>query len=193
MAGDACGRRRRSGHGRDCCRRRDRRRRSPCDPRGAKNGIRPRRAPRGPDRRPWASGRRRGGHLRPRPPLRRSAAEIALAGAVRKAAAGDGTLPSDLLGRLLEQVGRLQRQVLAPSGLSFNGLSKREVEVLRLVAEGLDTSEIARRSRLLRADDQERDPRRHDAVPAPEPLPGRRLRAARRSDLVSSAHGAQPA
>jgi DNA-binding NarL/FixJ family response regulator len=41
-------------------------------------------------------------------------------------------------------VGRLQRQVLAPRGLRFSGLSDREVEVLRLVAEGLDTGEIAR-------------------------------------------------
>lgn len=59
-------------------------------------------------------------------------------------AAGDGAVPSDLLGRLLEQVGRLQRQVLAPRGLTFSGLTPRETEVLRLVAEGRDTSEIAR-------------------------------------------------
>jgi len=63
--------------------------------------------------------------------------------AVRTAARGDGTLPSDLLGRLLTQVGKLQRQVLAPHGLSFGGLSEREVAVLRLVADGLDTGEIA--------------------------------------------------
>jgi DNA-binding NarL/FixJ family response regulator len=63
---------------------------------------------------------------------------------VRHAAAGDGSVPPDLLGRLLRQVGRLQRQVLAPRGLTFTGLSEREVDVLRLVADGLDTSEIAR-------------------------------------------------
>ena len=34
--------------------------------------------------------------------------------------------------------------MLAPAGLRFSGLSDREVEVLRLVAEGLDTGEIAR-------------------------------------------------
>jgi DNA-binding NarL/FixJ family response regulator len=67
----------------------------------------------------------------------------AIVAAVRTAARGDGTLPSDLLGRLLTQVGKLQRQVLAPHGLSFGGLSDREVAVLRLVAEGLDTGEIA--------------------------------------------------
>jgi DNA-binding NarL/FixJ family response regulator len=68
----------------------------------------------------------------------------ALVAAVRTAARGDGTLPSDLLGRLLMQVGKLQRQVLAPHGLSLGGLSDREVAVLRLVAEGFDTGEIAR-------------------------------------------------
>ncbi|GAA3700844.1 response regulator transcription factor [Microlunatus aurantiacus] len=62
-----------------------------------------------------------------------------------KVASGDGEVPADLLGRLLEQVGRLQRQVLAPRGLTFTGLTPRETEVLRLVAEGLDTSEIAAR------------------------------------------------
>ncbi|MGI8683966.1 MAG: LuxR C-terminal-related transcriptional regulator [Acidimicrobiales bacterium] len=66
-----------------------------------------------------------------------------LAEAVLCAAAGDGSVPPDLLGRLLDQVGRLQRQVLAPRGLTLSGLSSREVEVLRLVAEGLDTAEIA--------------------------------------------------
>ncbi|GAA2751214.1 MULTISPECIES: response regulator transcription factor [Kitasatospora] len=59
------------------------------------------------------------------------------------AARGEGTVPADLLGRLLEQVGRLQRQVLDPRGLAFSGLSTREVEVLRLVAAGHDTAEIA--------------------------------------------------
>ena len=69
----------------------------------------------------------------------------ALVAAVRTAARGDGSLPSDLLGRLLMQVGKLQRQVLTPHGLSFGGLSNREIAVLRLVAEGLDTREIAQR------------------------------------------------
>jgi DNA-binding NarL/FixJ family response regulator len=59
-------------------------------------------------------------------------------------AAGDGEVPPDLLARLLGQVGKLQRQVLAPRGLNFTGLSERERHVLRLVAEGHDTGEIAR-------------------------------------------------
>ena len=64
---------------------------------------------------------------------------------VRKVAAGDAAIPPDLLARLLEQVGRLQRQVLSPRGLRFSGLSDREIEVLRLLADGMDTGEIARR------------------------------------------------
>jgi DNA-binding NarL/FixJ family response regulator len=60
-----------------------------------------------------------------------------------KVASGEGEVPPDLLGRLLEQVGRLQRQVLAPRGLTFTGLTPRETEVLRLVADGHDTAEIA--------------------------------------------------
>lgn len=58
-------------------------------------------------------------------------------------ARGEGVLPGDLLGRLLEQVGRLQRKVLDPRGLSLSTLSAREVEMLRLIAEGFDTAEIA--------------------------------------------------
>ena len=60
-----------------------------------------------------------------------------------KVASGEGEVPPDLLGRLLEQVGRLQRQVLAPRGLTFTGLTPRETQVLKLVADGHDTSEIA--------------------------------------------------
>lgn len=64
--------------------------------------------------------------------------------AVKAAAAGDGTLPPDLLGRLMQQIGRLQREALAPRGLTPVGMSKRELHVLRLVAEGHATSYIAR-------------------------------------------------
>lgn len=63
---------------------------------------------------------------------------------VQTAAAGEGSLPPDLLGKLLGQVARLQRHVLTPYGLNRTGLSDRETQVLRLVADGLDTYEIAR-------------------------------------------------
>lgn len=65
--------------------------------------------------------------------------------AITRVAAGEGEIPADLLGRLLGQVGRLQRQVLAPRGLAFAGLSDREAQVLKLVADGHDTAEIAGR------------------------------------------------
>jgi DNA-binding NarL/FixJ family response regulator len=58
---------------------------------------------------------------------------------------GEGTMPPDLLGRLLEQVGRIQREVLVPLGLSFCGLTDRELKVLRLIADGHDTAEVGRR------------------------------------------------
>jgi len=62
---------------------------------------------------------------------------------IKAAAAGEGALPPDLLGRLLNRVSRLQRQVLEPRGLNVGGMSNRETEVLRLVASGYSTQEIA--------------------------------------------------
>jgi DNA-binding NarL/FixJ family response regulator len=67
-----------------------------------------------------------------------------LAAAVRRAATGDGTMPSDLLGRLLNQVSQTHTQVLSPRGLSLSTLTKRETEVLRLLAEGHNTTEVAK-------------------------------------------------
>lgn len=67
-----------------------------------------------------------------------------LVGSIQAAAAGEGSLPPDLLGRLLGQVGRLHRQVLTPRGLTFSGLTDREVKVLRLLADGLGTAEVGR-------------------------------------------------
>ena len=76
--------------------------------------------------------------------LRRAeASSTALVTLIESAARGEGSLPPDLLGRLLHQVGQLQRQVLAPRGLTMTGLTEREIDVLRLVAEGFDTEEIS--------------------------------------------------
>jgi len=52
-------------------------------------------------------------------------------------------LPPDLLGQLLDQVGHLNRSLLAPRGLGLNGLTHRESDILRLVADGLSTREVA--------------------------------------------------
>jgi hypothetical protein len=69
-----------------------------------------------------------------------AAAEAGVAGLLRRSdasadtmvrtiltvASGDGQVLADLLGWLLEQVGRLQRQVLPPRGLTSTGLTPRE-------------------------------------------------------------------
>jgi DNA-binding NarL/FixJ family response regulator len=65
--------------------------------------------------------------------------------AVRVASSGAAAMSPDLLGQLLDHVGRLQRDVLTPRGLRFSGLTEREVRVLRLMADGLDTGEIGQR------------------------------------------------
>jgi DNA-binding NarL/FixJ family response regulator len=65
--------------------------------------------------------------------------------AVRVASSGAAAMSPDLLGQLLDHVGRLQRDVLTPRGLRFSGLTDREVRVLRLMSEGLDTNEIGQR------------------------------------------------
>ncbi|WP_406103401.1 LuxR C-terminal-related transcriptional regulator [Streptomyces sp. NBC_01003] len=59
---------------------------------------------------------------------------------------GEGVLPGDLLAKLLTHVGSLQRSTLDPRAVSLSTLTTREAEMLRLVSEGLDTSEIARKT-----------------------------------------------
>lgn len=76
---------------------------------------------------------------------RRDASPACVLRAVLSAAEHRSELPPDLLHGLLEQVRRLQREVLAPHGITVGGLLDREVEVLRLLADGLDTGEIAGR------------------------------------------------
>jgi DNA-binding NarL/FixJ family response regulator len=63
--------------------------------------------------------------------------------AVRLAASGEGDLPPALVRQLLDQVGQLNRNLLSPRGLSFAGLSGRERDVLRLMADGMSTREVA--------------------------------------------------
>ena len=76
---------------------------------------------------------------------RREATAPRLGQAVLAAARGDGDLPADLLGRLIVQMGRLQRSVQGLPGFTPPGISERESDILRLVAEGWDTAEIATR------------------------------------------------
>jgi DNA-binding NarL/FixJ family response regulator len=75
---------------------------------------------------------------------RKSTSNDDLAEAVISAAAGEGVMPKATLGKLMSLVQRMQHDVLAPMGINAAGLSPREVDVLRLVADGADTSEIAK-------------------------------------------------
>jgi DNA-binding NarL/FixJ family response regulator len=59
---------------------------------------------------------------------------------------GEGMLPGDLLGKLLIHVGSLRRPALDPQALSLSALTTREADMLRMVAEGLNTAEIARKT-----------------------------------------------
>ncbi|NJP43096.1 response regulator transcription factor [Actinacidiphila epipremni] len=59
---------------------------------------------------------------------------------------GEGVLPGDMLGKLLTHVASLHRSAPEPQGLSLSTLSTREADMLRLVSEGLDTAEIARKT-----------------------------------------------
>ena len=67
-----------------------------------------------------------------------------LAAVVLSAAAGDGAVPSDLIGQLLLRVQRLNGAPSAAEGFGLPRLTEREVAVLRLLAEGQETAEIAR-------------------------------------------------
>ncbi|WP_410592711.1 response regulator transcription factor [Amycolatopsis sp. lyj-23] len=66
-----------------------------------------------------------------------------LVAAVTQVAGSGGVLSPRMVGRLFDQVARLQNQVLAPRGVGPTGLSDRETEVLRLVAQGFEVKEIA--------------------------------------------------
>jgi DNA-binding NarL/FixJ family response regulator len=76
---------------------------------------------------------------------RRTATEERLIDAINLAATGAGVLPPNLLGELLRQMQNLQDEVLAPLGVNSAGLTSREIDVVRLLAEGLDTEEIGNR------------------------------------------------
>lgn len=86
-----------------------------------------------------------------------AAAEVGVAGAmyrsevtpdeftelIRTVISGGSQLPPEVQGQLLKDVAHLQQTVLGPRGLTASGLETREVDVLRLIAAGLDTAEIA--------------------------------------------------
>jgi DNA-binding NarL/FixJ family response regulator len=56
---------------------------------------------------------------------------------------GSADLPPALQGLLLTRLRHLRREVLDPNGLTLSGLTSRECDVLRLLANGLGTADIA--------------------------------------------------
>jgi DNA-binding NarL/FixJ family response regulator len=68
----------------------------------------------------------------------------ALTTCVRAAASGAGVMAPQLLGTLMRSLSRVSRDVLEPRGVSLTRLNTREQDVLRLVAQGLATREVAK-------------------------------------------------
>lgn len=68
-----------------------------------------------------------------------------LAAAVCAAANGAALLPRRLQGALLRQLDTLHTGLLEPSGWTLAGLGPRELDVIRLLADGYHTDEIAAR------------------------------------------------
>lgn len=66
-----------------------------------------------------------------------------LCATVEAALQGAGVLSPELLGMLLSGLTRVSREVLKPRGLSLSRLTTREQQVLRLIADGRATREVA--------------------------------------------------
>lgn len=65
--------------------------------------------------------------------------------AVVAAANGGAVVPEAVTRWLLDEARTFQRTILTGQGLTTGGLTRRETEVLRLLAEGLDTGAVAAR------------------------------------------------
>ncbi|MBM9624514.1 response regulator transcription factor [Streptomyces zhihengii] len=69
----------------------------------------------------------------------------AICNTISAVADGEGCLPAGLQGALMRQVQLVHREVLAPRGLTSSAFSQREIEVLRLLSEGLDLEQVSQR------------------------------------------------
>jgi RNA polymerase sigma factor (sigma-70 family) len=72
--------------------------------------------------------------------IERTVSSASLARIVRRAAAGEVTLPRHLLGHVLDELARVERRVDA--NVALNPLSAREREVLKLIGQGRRNREI---------------------------------------------------
>jgi DNA-binding NarL/FixJ family response regulator len=63
--------------------------------------------------------------------------------AIHVAAAGGGMMPPDLMGMVLKHLEQLQHDVFTRYGLTASRLTRREIDVLRLIADGMATADIA--------------------------------------------------
>jgi DNA-binding NarL/FixJ family response regulator len=74
---------------------------------------------------------------------RRDAAPDHLSQVVQQVARGESSVPTDLVGQLLVAVRRLRRGITVTPFAAPVVLTNREQEVVRLLADGHDTAEIA--------------------------------------------------
>jgi len=72
-----------------------------------------------------------------------AATDDRLLDAITSVTARNGSTPDDLLAHLVARAEHLRHEVLEARGLRIGDLAPREVDVLRLMADGLDTAEIA--------------------------------------------------
>jgi len=77
--------------------------------------------------------------------LLKGAEEQTLLGAIRSVAAGDGTLDQAITRRVLRKFAHRRADPEAPPSALPHTLTARELEVLRLLAEGLSNAEIGER------------------------------------------------
>ncbi|OLF18601.1 helix-turn-helix transcriptional regulator [Actinophytocola xanthii] len=74
---------------------------------------------------------------------RRDTTGAELVRTVRAVSKGAASLPPAMQGALLDHLDRMRREVLEPNGLTMSGVTARERDVLRLLAEGHGLEEIA--------------------------------------------------
>ncbi|CAM5527783.1 response regulator [Streptomyces narbonensis] len=75
--------------------------------------------------------------------LLKDASGVQLAEAVRVVAAGEALLSPEITKRLVLEFARLSTPAKPPAQVRIEGLTQRETDVLRLVAQGLSNAEIA--------------------------------------------------